>query len=400
LYRCAAGVVLFAGLLLAGCKGLPTQGERDARRDVKAVASFFQPGGFRPALPELNAQSGLSNFLAYAMLNQPKVEAAYFDWRASVERTTIERSLPDPRLTFEAYIADMIMSLMPGLMVDIPGPGKLKAAANVASAESRGKYFEFESSVLETAFDLKKAYYQLYFLEDRIRVNRQTLDLLRDLERLARAQNDVGKVTLQDVLRAQIEQERLTTEIANLEDSRGSLLEQFKAALGLTPGQPAPPVPGQFESTSLDLTSEQLLATALARNPRLKAMEAEVHRAEASLRLAYKARVPDFSVGGEVDVKASPAIWNPQFSMTLPIWRDKIAAQIAEAQAMKNAATARLTREQNHARSGFRREVVHVSRSQSQRSASSGASAAQSAPVSGCGPLRLRCEQRGVHQPD
>ena len=98
---------------------------------------------------------------------------------------------------------------MPGLMQDFPGPGKLKAAANVASAESRTKYFAFETAALQTAFAVKQAYYQLWFLDEKIRINRETLDLLADLEKIARAQNEVGKVTLQDVYRAQIEQDRL-----------------------------------------------------------------------------------------------------------------------------------------------------------------------------------------------
>ena len=184
------------------------------------------------------------------------------------------------------------------------------------------------------------------FLDQKIRVNRQTLGLLADLEKLAQAQNEVGKVTLQDVLRAQIEQDRLTTDIANLEDSRRPLLAQFKAALGLRAGQPDPPVPRQFESTPLDLSSDRLFEVALAHNPRLKAMAAEVRRAEAALGLAYKSRVPDFSAGTEVDVKAAPVMWNPQFSVTLPIWRDKIAAEIAAAQAGRRSAEARLSAEQ------------------------------------------------------
>lgn len=342
----ALGGVALAIVLLAGCKGIPTRGERQARADLRNVSESYRPQDQRAALPTLQTNAGLSNFLQFAILNHPQVEAAYFDWVASVERITVERSLPDPRLTFEADIADAVMSLMPGLMMDFPGPGKLKWAANVASAESQAKYFAFESSVLQAAFALKRAYYQLHFLDAKVAVNNQTLDLVRDLERLARTQNEVGKVTLQDVLRAQIEQERLTTEIVNLEDSRNPLLAQFKATLGLTPEQPTPPVPQQFESTPLDLTSEQLLATALARNPRLKAMEAEVRRADASIRLAYKARVPDFSVGVEADAKASPVFVTPQLGVTLPIWRDKIAAQIAEAQAGKRASEARLTAEQ------------------------------------------------------
>ncbi len=279
------------------------------------------------------------------MLNQPQVEAKYYDWLASVERITVERSLPDPKLTFQAYIQDVLTSLMPGLMLEFPGPGKLKAAARVAADESQTKYFTFESAVLQTAFDVKRTYYNLHFLDERIRINRETLSLLADLEKSARAQNEVGKVTLQDVYRAQIEQDQLTTEVTNLEDSRNSLLAQFKGALGLTRDQADPPVPAGFETTPLDLSADDLLAVAFARNPRLKAMEADMRMAEANIAVARKSKVPDFSAGLQAEVYEPPFYW-PQASMSLPIRRDKIAAQIAAAQANKHAATARLTSEQ------------------------------------------------------
>jgi len=338
--------VLLVAALSAGCVGLSRSGERQARRDVAEVAGVYRPHDRTPALPELTTASSLSNVLVYAMLNQPKVEAAYYDWAASVEKITVDRSLPDPKLTFESDIADIVMTIMPGLMQDFPGPGKLKAAANAATAASRAKYFNFESAVLQSALDLKRAYFNLHFLDERIRINRQSLQLLRGLEKIARAQNEVGKVTLQDVYRAQIEQDQLATEIANLEDSRLSLVAQYKAALGLKHDQPDPPAPAEFEPTALGLNADELLATAFARNPQLKAMEAEVRMAEADIAMARKSRVPDFSVGLEADAKAAPTMYRPQATMTLPIWRDKIAAEIAQAQAGKRAAQARLTSEQ------------------------------------------------------
>ena len=344
----ATGLFAF-GLLLAGCKGIPTQGEKQARHQADAVAASYRPHGQKPALPVLTPESSLSNFLAYAMLNQPKVEAAYYDWLASVERITTARSFPDPQLTFQMDIQNVVTSVMPGLMGTIPWPDKLRVAAQVASEESQAKYFSFQSAVLESAFEVKRAYAQLYFLAEKIRVDQETLQLLNDLEKLARAQNEVGKVTLQDVLRAQIEQARLHTDIANLEDSRHSLLAQFKAALGMKPEEPAPPAPEHFESTSLDLTPEELLATAFAQNQLLKSTEAEVRAADASIHLAQQARWPDASLGFMADVKANPTLYrlpgNPG-TLSLPIWRDKIAAQIAEAQANKHSAEARLSAQQ------------------------------------------------------
>jgi outer membrane protein TolC len=330
-------------LLLAGCRGVPTAEERLSRQQVAAVAARF---AVSPSLPVLEPDPGLSNYLAFALLNAPAVRAAYFDWVAAVERVTVERSRPDPVLTFQADIADVVMAVMPGLMQELPGPGKLRAAAAVATAESRAKYFAFAAAVLQTAFEVKRTAYQLWLLDEQLRLQSETLVLLAELEAAARAQNAAGKVTLQDVYRAQIEQDRLATEIANLEDSRRPLLAQFKAALGLRAGQPDPPLPARLESTPLALEGDALLEAAFRRNPRLQALEAELQMAEAAIALARKSAVPDFSLGVMADVNASPVMARPLAGMSLPIWRDKIAAQIARAVAGRDAAAARLSAEQ------------------------------------------------------
>jgi cobalt-zinc-cadmium efflux system outer membrane protein len=339
-------LILIVLVLLAGCKGTPTQGEKEARRQVQAVAGTYRPEGRKPELPVLTSQSSLSNFLTYALLNQPQVEAAYFDWLASVEGITVARSLPDPQLTFQMDIQEVVTSLMPGLMMSFPGFGKLRAAGAVAAAGSQVQFYAFRTASLQSAYAVQSAYYRLYFLDERIRVNRDTLSLLSDLAKLARAQNEVGKVTLQDVLRAQIEQDRVESEVANLEDSRAALVAQFKAALGLGADQPTPPVPQRFESTPLDLTSEKLLELALAQNTRLKGMEADVHVAEAAIAQAYKARMPDASVGLMADVKMNPVLYRPWGTVSIPLWRDKLEAEVAQAQANKRAGEARLSAEQ------------------------------------------------------
>ena len=206
-----------------------------------------QPGNSRPALPELTPDSSFSNYLAYALLNSPTVEATYYDWSASVENITVTRSLPDPQMTFQAYITDTLTVVMPGLFLrQFPGPGKLAARARVAAAESRGKYFAFETAVLQAAFNLKRAYYQLGLLDEQLRLKRETLSLLENQERAVRAQNVAGAASLSEVLRVQSQLDSVRTDIANLGDSRRPLLENFKAALGLTPEQPAPPMPALF----------------------------------------------------------------------------------------------------------------------------------------------------------
>jgi len=330
-------------LLLAGCRGAPTRGEREARRQLQAVAGSYRPHDRKPELPPLSGQSGLSNYLACALLNQPRVEAAYFDWRASVERITLARSLPDPQFTFQMDIQSVVTSVMPGLMGVVPWPGRPRLGAEVASAESAAKRAAFEAAALRSAFDLKRAYYQLHLQTERLRVNRETLALWSQEERLARARNEAGQNTLAEILEIRAEQDRLRAAIANLEDSRAAWMAQFKAALGLQAADPEPPLPERFESTPAGLTPDEWLATALARNQRLKATAADVQAAEAALQLARKDRLPDFSLGLMADVQMQPVLYRPAGTLSLPLWRDKIAARIAEAQAGKRAAEARLT---------------------------------------------------------
>jgi outer membrane protein TolC len=341
-------------LLAAGCTGIQTAGEKSAREDVAQVGGQLQTN-----LPVLSTNATLRDAVLLAVRNHPQVVAAYSDWAASVENITVARSLPDPKLTFELYADDAVRSIMPGFMADIPGPTKLRARAEAASAESRAKYFQFESAVQQAAFAVERSYYPLYFLDAKLAVNRQMLGLLGSLEVSARAQNEVGRATLQDVLQAQIEEEKLGTKTVDLEDSRHVLMAQFKAALGLRADQPNPVLPApMFAETNLD--DQEWLARALKQNPRLKELEAEIRVADAAIRVAQKERIPDFTAGTEVDVKPNPFIWNPQFSMTLPIWRDKLKAEITAAQNGKRAATARLSAEQINLAADFAEKTYIV----------------------------------------
>jgi cobalt-zinc-cadmium efflux system outer membrane protein len=342
----SASSLAVTATVLVGCAGTATPTEKQAKADLEAVQSIYRPGDAKPELPALKPESPLADVLGYAMLNNPRVEAAYYAWAASVARITTARSLPDPRLTFEADIMDVVTTLMPGLMIDLPGPGKLRAAGDVAAGESSAAYFAFESEVLRTAYAAKSAYIRLHFVSETIRVQQKTLALLGDLETAAQQRVGAGSGAIQDVLRAQIEREQLATQAANIEDSRSVLEAEYRAALGHAPSDLRIPTPIAFEREGDAPAAEDILAIAAARNPRLRQMEAEVRRGEAMLDLARSSRVPDFSLGLVADVKSSPVMWRPSASVTLPIWKDKIEAEIAAAQAESRSAEARLSAEQ------------------------------------------------------
>lgn len=346
------GLGLFAGpgavllVLLAACRTSPAPAEQAERAHLQSVDRVYQPGQ-RPPLAALTSASSLDDYLRYAMLNRPAVAAAYYDWLGAIEKIPGARTPSDPRVTFQMDIQDLITSLMPGLTVDFPGPGKLAAAGSAATSESRIKYWVFEKTVLQAAFEVKQAVYELALLDRRIELDRQALSLLNDLEKLAEARNAAGQMALPDVLKVQIERQRLQADIDNLEDSRAPLQARFKASLGLSKEQGAPPAPA---SLAPELSPpghwEQLLAEALGRNPELRQMEEEIHLAEAGVTLARRAVIPDFSAGVEADVRMSPWLVRPQAGMTLPVWRERIASDLAAAQAGKQAASARLNERQ------------------------------------------------------
>jgi outer membrane protein TolC len=337
----AAAAVAAIVASLTACLGPSTAAERAARADRDAFGARYRPDEARPALPPLSATSSLAALIRHAVLSDPEVEGAYYGWSSAVESITVARSLPDPVLGFEADIARMVEGLLPALMVALPWPGKLTAAGDGAAALAARRRAELDEAVLGAALGLKSAYYRLGAVDAAIAVQESNGQLLADLAEVARRQSAAGRVTLQDVLRIDIEKDRLATSLLNLRDSRTALLAEWKAALGIAPAEPDPPAPARCEPSSDPPPLDEVAAAALARSPRLAALAADIRGAEASLALARPGRWPDFGFGLESDLKASPVLWTPSISVTLPIWLDKLDAGIAGADAAVRAARAR-----------------------------------------------------------
>lgn len=336
--------IIAACTVMVGCAGLPTAEEASARKQLSDVTAAYRADDSQLSL---SSETALQELIAYAIKNSPQVEAAYFDWAQAVEEITVVRSLPDPRILFEADIQDVVMSVMPGLMVDIPGSGKLRAQASVAAGEAAMKYAEFRKAVLVSAANFKKAYFELQALEDTIAVNKRNLNLVRDLRDIAQVQHSAGRASLQDVLRADIEWDQVNVRIQNLEDSRTAAVTRYKAALGIPPDSDMDvALPKHFQNSGEAPSLDEIYKIALTRSPSLLQMEAAIRKAEAAVTLARRSAVPDFGFGIETDLKPSTPMITPQLSMTLPIWRDKIAAEIQAALAARSAAKARYTTEQ------------------------------------------------------
>jgi len=72
-------------------------------------------------------------------------------------------------------------------------------------------------------------------------------------------------------------------------------------------------------------------------------MRSEVQRAIALYSLARRSVVPDYSWSVGADVRKNPIPFMPTVGLSLPIWRDKVAAEIASGRSGVGAAEARLS---------------------------------------------------------
>ncbi len=334
-------------LVLAGCASASREENRSLAR-VQETGARLHPAGRRPELPALTADSPLADYLRYALLNHPQVEAAYDDWRGAVLAITPARALPDPQFTFQADIADTVMSLMPGLMFDFMAPGKRAAMGREATAASNVAYRTYTATVLRTAAEVRKAWIELAYAGDVHGLYRETITAVDTALALTNAEYATGRgmANFEKQVRLQNLAAQHHAHHAAVADRLVAARAQFKSALGLLPTDTDPPWP-QPTLTVTPLPSEQeLWQRTLAANPELAQMRAMVEMAVAGVDVARKAGTPDFTLGAMVDLKADPLMVRPTATVTLPVWREKIRALVGAAEARRDAAVARVSAEQ------------------------------------------------------
>ena len=334
--------------LFAGCASGPSSGEKDARQQAAEVGRTYRPEGRKPAFPALSADSPAADYLRFALLNHPQVAAAYYDWRAALEAIAPARALPDPQITFQADITDTLMSLMPGLMFDLMAPGKRAAMGREATASSTVAYHAYATAVFGTAVEVRKAWVELAYINEALALRQQSAAVLE--QSLAAAQADYttgrGMGTLKEQTKFLNETGRLKNELAGLAERRTAARTRFKSALGLRREDADPAWPAQPYPSAPLPDEETLWRQVLTANPQLAAMRAMVEMTMAQTDVARRARTPDFTAGLMVDLKADPLMFRPTATMTLPVWREKIAGIIASAEARRLATEARLNAEQ------------------------------------------------------
>src|SRR3990167_1183732 len=166
----------------------------------------------------------LSTLIQEVTHNNPQIKAARDRVLAANHVIGQARSLPDPKVSVGSPMNIEHMRLqMIGASQEIPFPGKLVARGKIATEEAKRAEADFEATCLTVIAQLKRIYYDLYFVNKSIEILQKTQMLLQELEKSAEVNYSVGKVPQQDIFRAQTEIARLTMRLVILKQERESL---------------------------------------------------------------------------------------------------------------------------------------------------------------------------------
>ena len=356
-------VLSLAGTLVIGCASLE---ERKAFEEHAAAARTSYVSADRSYgrqdLPVLNEESALSDYLAYAALNNPGLEATFNRWKAALERIPQARSLPDPRFNYAYFIREVETRVGPqelkvGIAQMFPWFGKLELRGDIALEAANAERQRYEAAKLKLFHRVKKAYYEYYYFGRAMSITEENVQLLSDLEAVARTKYTAGAPTYAAMIKAQVELGKLEDRLLTLRDIVSPVVAELNAAMNRRSNAPIP-VPQAIPEDDVAFSNEQLFASLKEGNPELRAADFMAAKDKAAIDLAKKDRFPDITVGLEYidtdsalmpdtrDSSKDPVVG--MLSINLPIWRDKYRAAEREARARYEAAlTEREDRENN-----------------------------------------------------
>ncbi len=334
-------LLLLGGIFLAGCASIPEQELRSRYHEENRAAYALQDGtesmsGFEGAT--------LDDYVQHAFLNNPSLRSAFDRWQAALERIPQARSLDDPTLSLEYFVEQMDTRYQVSLTQMFPALGELRLRRDRATAEARAAMHAFEAERFDLYERVTQAFHEYDYLARAINITGENVRLLKELEQAVEARYRADEATFADLIKVQVERERLADRLAALRDQRGARSAELAALLNLPPDAM---LPWPSETARGDVTvAEDALADILADfNPELKSAEAMVEAAAHRKKLARRSGWPRFMLGAGYMVmtgmegRGDESDIGLMTGITLPIWRGRYRAERREAESLRQAAS-------------------------------------------------------------
>ena len=220
----------------------------------------------------------------------------------------------------------------------LPWPGKRSLREQIAARDSVPAAERLERERRSIAARVRRAFWGLVLSEESLGVLREQEQIATEAEGVARARYAVGQGAQQDVLRAQLE----ITGFEQLRTGQEAEIEARQAELSRLVGRDVGREAVYGARLALrpeprDLAALQ--AEAEASLPELRAGAAFIEREQLAIDLAGRDFKPDFSVqAGYMNRGGLDPMWVAGVGVSLPLYRGRRHAAVAEAEAGRRAA--------------------------------------------------------------
>lgn len=326
-------------------------------------AQQIPPGRHEPAAAGDDPFAGDERMERHALVaavlaRNPGIAAARQAWEAVLERVPQATSLDDPMASYSVAplsIASDDVRFGDVLRVGqrLPFPGTLRLRGEVAEAEGASAGQRVEEVRLRLAKMASLLFDHYYLVSRALAINAEHVRLLEDFQRIATARYAAGLAPQQAPIQAEVEAAHLLHREVVLETDRRTVVAQLNALLHRNPREPLPPPPADLPLADLPDGAEEALTRALLRaRPELEAQRAEIEARRASVELAELDFYPDFEVMTSYNsMWGMPEHrWMVGVGVNLPIWRDRIRARVAEAEARLGSAESEFLRLEDRVR--------------------------------------------------
>jgi outer membrane protein, heavy metal efflux system len=290
--------------------------------------------------PEPISTVRLSDLLEEARRKNPAIAAAREQARGDAASVESAAAIDDPMVMVQLWNMPVDLSTVP-LMVNLtqtlPLGGKRAARREEAEAMVQASRAGVTTRARDVEDEVARAYFDLYLADRTIDVDAEIERTLETLISAASARIAAGRGEESDVLRAESEKLKLESDREAARGRRAAAGARLVALLDRPPGSDL----GRTEEPGVlpELPASELLrARARRERPELASANAVTGAAEARLRLAHAARIPDLTASaGEMHVfggRASPADFLfLGLQVNLPIFGGKNSSRIEGAEA-------------------------------------------------------------------
>ncbi len=247
------------------------------------------------------AQNMLNTYLTTAAENNPALKAKFSAYMASMEKIAQVGEMPDPTVAFGVFILPVETKNGPqraklSLSQRFPWWGSLDAEKTLAQDAAQVKYEALEEAKSRLFFEVKSAYYELYFVKKAIAVTEENQRLLTTFHSLVSTKIKLGQTSAVDALTVEMEIADLDNQLATLEDKLKFLTVKFNNLLHVNPDTPIK-TPDTLPAADLPLSYEEVVKQIEANNHNLLRFDRLLQSYKSKAARAKTKRQPRITVG-------------------------------------------------------------------------------------------------------